>query len=240
MPELRVEFDERLTEVRTDLIRVAALVEEAVQAGTRALLDADLDLVDRVIEADAVIDRLCGSIEERTYELIALQQPMAGDLRTLLAVLRILQELELTGDLMVSVAKNARRLYPFDLPPRIRGLLERMGEQAGVQLHAAVDAFVDGNHTLAAALPDMDDVMDTLQTQLYRVIFSTGAADERALHQAVTTALLGRFYERVGDHAVQIARWADFVISGRLPRTVGQDRDREPAASGDATGGGDG
>jgi phosphate transport system protein len=218
VPELRHEYDERLAEVRTDVIRLGALAEEAVQAGTRALLDADLELVDRVISSDEAIDRLCAGIEERVYGLIALQQPLATDLRTLLAILRITQELELTGDLMVSVAKNARRLWPHELPPKIRGLLERMGEQAGVQLHAAIDAFVDGDHTLAAALADMDDVLDGLQTQLYRVIFAAGAADERALHQAVTTALLGRFYERVGDHAVQIARWADFIITGRLPR----------------------
>ncbi len=218
VPELRHEYDERLAEVRTDVIRLGALAEEAVQAGTRALLDADLELVDRVVSSDEAIDHLCARIEERVYGLIALQQPMATDLRTLLAILRITQELELTGDLMVSIAKNARRLWPNELPPKIRGLLERMGEQAGVQLHAAIDAFVDADHNLAAALGDMDDVLDDLQTQLYRVIFATGASDERALHQAVTTALIGRFFERVGDHAVQIARWADFIVTGRLPR----------------------
>ena len=117
---------------------------------TEALLDAELLLVERVIENNRRLGDLNHDIELRTYEIFATQQPMAIDLRTLLTVLRTLHELQLTGNLTVSVAKAARRIYPGELPPKVRGLLERMGAQASVQLHLAVDAFADKDETLGA------------------------------------------------------------------------------------------
>ncbi|MGH9012478.1 MAG: phosphate signaling complex protein PhoU [Acidimicrobiia bacterium] len=216
-PEARKSFDEHLTELKADVIRMAAMVGESIGAGTEALLDADLGVVERVLANDDQIDALEHDLELRAYELIATQQPMAVDLRTLLAVLRILHELELTGDLMVTVAKAARRIYPSQLPPRIRGLIERMGAQASVQWQLAVDAFADDDQSLAAALPDMDDVMDDLQKQMFRAIFEALTPDEAGLQMAVQLALIGRYYERVADHAVMIGVWTEFVVTGELP-----------------------
>lgn len=221
--EVRKSFDEQLTELKADVIRMAAMVGESIGAGTQALLDADLGVVEQVLANDDQIDALEHDLELRAYELIARQQPMAVDLRTLLAVLRMLHELELTGDLMVTVAKAARRLYPSELPPRIRGLIERMGAQASVQLQLAVDAFADNDQSLAAALPDMDDVMDDLQKQLFRAIFEALTPDEAglqmeaSLQMAVQLALIGRYYERVADHAVGIGVWTQFIVTGELP-----------------------
>jgi phosphate transport system protein len=215
--DVRKSFDEHLTELKADVIRMAAMVGESIGAGTEALLDADLEVVERVLANDDQVDALEHQLELRAYELIATQQPMAVDLRTLLAVLRILHELELTGDLMVTVAKAARRIYPTQLPPRIRGLIERMGAQASVQWQLAVDAFADDDQSLAAALPDMDDVMDDLQKQMFRAIFETLTPDEAGLQMAVQLALIGRYYERVADHAVGIGVWTQFVVTGELP-----------------------
>lgn len=226
--ELRREYDDELAGVRADLIRLAALAGESIAMGTEALLDADLRLVDGVIANDARLNALHRSIELRAYRLLALQQPMAHDLRTLLAVLRILHELELTGNLMVNVAKSARRLYPQDLAPRVRGIVERMGKQAGVQLQLALDAFVDQSAAVADALPDLDDVMDDLQKELFRAIFDEGATNEGALQRAVTIALVGRFYERVADHSVQIARWVGFMITGDLPSSEPPETNVDP------------
>jgi phosphate transport system protein len=215
--EVRKSFDEHMTDIRSDLIHLAALAGEMVGMATEALLDKELPLVERVIESNRRLEGLHRDIELRTYELIATQQPMAVDLRTLLTVLRTLHELELTGDLTVSVAKAARRIYPAELPPKIRGLVERMGAQAGVQLRIAVDAFADSDQALALALPDMDDVIDDLQKELFRAIFSHITPDEAGLQQAVQIALVGRFYERIADHAVQMGRWVNFMITGELP-----------------------
>ena len=222
--DVRKSFDEQLTELKTDVIRISAMVGESIGAGTQALLDGDLNTVQEVLANDDSIDTFEHEIELRAYELFALQQPMAVDLRTLLAILRILHELELTGDLMVTVAKAARRMYPSELPPRIRGLIERMGTQASRQLQLAVDAFADSDQSLAAALPDMDDVMDDLQKELFRAIFSTLTPDEAGLQMAVQLALIGRYYERVADHAVGIGVWTRFIVTGELPG-------REPPAA---------
>jgi phosphate transport system protein len=215
--EVRKSFDEHMADVKSDVIRLAALTGEMVGMSTQALLDKELPLVEQVVESNRRLDGLVHDVELGTYELFATQQPMAIDLRTLLTVLRTLHELELSGNLTVSVAKAARRIYPGELPPKIRGLLERMGVQAGVQLRTAVDAFADSDKARALALPDMDDVMDDLQKELFRAIFSACTPDEAGLQQAVQIALVGRFYERIADHAVQIGRWVNFMVTGELP-----------------------
>lgn len=215
--ETRRSFGEQLDEIRSDVITLAGLTVEAIGVSTRALLDADLGAVERIVNDDARVDALKEATELRVYEMFATQQPMAGDLRTLLAVLRILQEIQLTADLTVSIAKGARRLYPGELAPRVRGLLERMGSQATVQFKLAVDAFADGDSAVAAALPDMDDVMDDLQKELFRAIFATCGNDEAGLQQAVQLALLGRYYERIADHAVLIGAWVRFMVTGEMP-----------------------
>jgi phosphate transport system protein len=215
--EVRHSFAEHLAEISDDVVKITALTTEAIGISTQALLDADLSAADRVMAEDNRIDERKEAVELRVYEMFATQQPMAGDLRKLLAVLRILQEVQLTADLTVSIAKGARRLYPSQLPPKIRGLLERMGAQASVQLNLAVDAFADEDAAIAGALPDMDDVMDDLQKDLFRSIFATCSSDEAGIQQAVQLALLGRFYERIADHGVLIGAWVRFMVTGRLP-----------------------
>jgi phosphate transport system protein len=218
--ETRRTFDEQLHDVRGEVVKLAARACEQIGAATQALLDADLALVERIDEAHLEIEQRVVQIEHHVYQLFALQQPMASDLRVMLAVLRMLHEIELTAGLMRNVARQTRRLYPRELQPRIRGIIERMGAQASVQMHLAVDAFADSDEKVASALPDMDDVMDDLQKELFRQIFagfSAGLADEAALQTAVQIAFVGRDYERAADHAVMIGRWVAFMVTGELP-----------------------
>src|SRR5205823_4942138 len=134
---------EQLHEIRGEVVKLAIKTCEQVGAATQALLDADLGLVEEIYEVRRELGERVLQIEHRVYQLFALQQPMASDLRAMLAVLRILHEIELTAGLMRNVARATRRLYPRELPPRIRGIIERMGAQASVQMHLAVDAFAD-------------------------------------------------------------------------------------------------
>ena len=220
MPETRRSFDDQLKDIRTEVVTLAAKSCEQIGAATQALLDADLPLVERIYSTRQEIEGLVMRVEQQVYQLFALQQPMASDLRTLLAILRILHEIELTAGLMRNVARATRRLYPREFPPRIRGIIERMGSQASVQTRLAVDAFADEDATVATALPDMDDVMDDLQKELFRAIFagfSGESTDEAALQMAVQLAFVGRDYERAADHAVMIARWVTFMVTGELP-----------------------
>ncbi len=223
----RKTFDEQLHEIRGEVVKLAALVSEQIGRATEAMLDADLRMVDAVYEEHDSLKEFNRTIEERAYAIFALQQPLATDLRCLLAVLRILHELELTDGLMKNVARATRRIYPRELSPRVRGIVERMGSQAAAQLHVAVDAFADNDPAAAAALPDMDDVMDDLQKDLFRAILvadPTGL-DEGVLQRAVQMALVGRYYERVADHAVQIGRWVAFMVTGELPRPADESTD---------------
>ncbi|MGH9042877.1 MAG: phosphate signaling complex protein PhoU [Acidimicrobiia bacterium] len=215
--EIRRSYHERLDDLCHDVCRLGSLAGEAIGGGTEALLDADLGAADRVISGDMFLDDLTHSIEERSYRLLALQQPMASDLRRLVTVLRIIHEIERVGDLIVNVAKTTRRLYPFELPPRVRGLIARMGNQAGVQLRVALEAFAEEDAARALALPDMDDVMDELQKELFRVIFSTFEEGEAGLHRAVQVALVGRYYERIADHAVNVGHRVAYMVTGELP-----------------------
>jgi phosphate transport system protein len=222
--ETRRTFDEQLQEVRAEVVKLAVKICEQIGAATQAFLDADLTLVDEIYDSHREITERVLQIEHRVYQLFALQQPMASDLRAMLAVLRILHEIELTGGLMRNVARATRRLYPRELPPRIRGIIERMGAQASVQTHLAVDAFADNDEAIASALPDMDDVMDDLQKELFRAVFAGFAGestDEGVLQMAVQLAFVGRDYERAADHAVMIGRWVEFMITGQLPGDAG-------------------
>ena len=218
--EARKSFQDALDELRIDVIRLAALTTEAIGAGTQAFLDADLTAAEQVIENDDDIDDLTHSIEDSCYQLLARQQPMATDLRTVIAVLRIVHELERSADLMVNVAKTTRRLYPHSLDPKLRGIIQRMGEQAGTQTRVALDAFADSDPSAAFALADMDDTMDDLTKSLFRHILAgggTAAEDEGNVLLAVQLALVGRHYERIADHAVTIGQRVGFMVTGEHP-----------------------
>ena len=216
--ETRKQFHEELDEITSDVIRLGVMGTEVIEAATRALLDADLTAVEDVVAHDRDLDDLTHSIEDRTYLLLARQQPMAGDLRTLVTVLRVIHEFERVGDLMVNVAKAARRLYPHALEPKVRGLIDRMREQAGAQVRLAIDSFAERDAARASALGDMDDVMDDLQKDLFRVIFASQADDEAAIQRAVQIALVGRYFERVADHAVNVAERVCFMVTGEFQR----------------------
>ncbi len=216
MSQPRKVFHEELQELCRDVIRLSAMASEAIQAGTAALLEFDLVTADRVIMNDELMDDLAHSMEERIYLLLARQQPMAIDLRTLVATLRVVHELERTGDLMINVAKATRRLYPHPLEPRLRGLIDRMREQATAQLQVAADAFADRDPARAKALEDMDDVMDDLQKELFRTIFSSPASGEAGVQRAVQVALVGRYFERIADHSVNVAERVAYMVTGHL------------------------
>jgi phosphate transport system protein len=216
--DARKSFHEALDELRIDVIRLAALTTEAIAGGTQAFLDADLAAAEQAIENDDDIDELTHSIEDRCYLLLARQQPMASDLRTVIAVLRIVHELERSADLMVNVAKTTRRLYPHSVDPKLRGIIQRMGEQAGTQTRVAIDAFADADPSAAAALADMDDTMDDLTKSLFRYILGSASGEEETVLQAVQLALVGRHYERIADHSVTIAQRVGFMVTGEHPQ----------------------
>jgi len=217
--EIQRRYHEHFDELKHGVAHLDALATEAIAAGTEAFLDADLAAADRVISADMFIDDLTHGLEQKSYEILARQQPMASDLRAIVTVLRTVHEIERSGDLMLNVARATRRLYPAELPARVRGIIARMGTQAALQLRVAVEAFASEDAARALALPDMDDVMDDLERELFRAIFSSCSNDEAGVHQAVQISLVGRYYERIADHAVNVGQRVAYMVTGEFPPT---------------------
>lgn len=215
-PEIRKAFHEELDELRQQVVHLGNLAVESIRNGTRAFLSGDVTEAENVIANDIEIDKLMVEIEMRSCELLARQQPMAVDLRTLLTILRAIHEVERCGDYMVNIAKATRRLYPHKLEPEVRSLIEKMRDQSVLQLETAIQAFADSDVAEANALGDMDDVMDDLQKDLLRWIFDTHMKDE-FIQQGVQIALVGRYFERVADHAVNIGERVQFMVNGFLP-----------------------
>lgn len=215
--DTRRSFHKELGSIRGDLLRVAALVCEAVPRGTAALLDCDTQLAAQMAADDADIDRLALAVEDRCYQQLALQQPMASDLRALVTAIRLVSELERSGDLMVNVAKRARRIAPFPIDPRTRGLLQRMSDEALTLLRAAVEAYAEADEDQGAALHDMDDVLDELHQEFMAQVLASCRAGTLDVEAAIQLALVGRFYERVGDHAVTIGQKVRYLVSGWMP-----------------------
>jgi phosphate transport system protein len=151
---------------------------------------------------------------------------VAVDLRAMIAGLKIIAEIERSADLAVNICKATRRIYGHELDPRLRGLIAKMGEQAQVLYRAAVDAYAQRDAAKAAALDDMDSLLDGLQRDFYQAIFESHAAGKTDLQVAVQLAMIGRFYERIGDHAVNIAERVLYLVTGWLPEHAGAARYR--------------
>lgn len=217
MDEMRIEFHEEMEALRSDVIRLGAMVCETVGRGTAALLDRDLHAAQLLIDGDDVIDDFCLGLEERCCQLLALQAPIAGDLRFVLTTLRLVSELERSADLMVNVCKASRRIYDLDFGPQLRGLIEHMGEEAAFLVRTAIDSYVDADTSLAAALDDIDDRLDELQTAYVQAIFESHSVDNLNLQGAVQLAMIGRYFERIGDHAVNIGERVQYMVTGWLP-----------------------
>jgi phosphate transport system protein len=220
MSETRSTFHQQLDDVQRDLIRAAARVTESIKRGTEALLTGDLAEAQAIIDGDQEINDLTLDIEERCFTMLARQQPMASDMRALVTAIRLTSEVERSGDLMVNVAKAIRRLYDAEVPPTLRGLLQEMADEA-VRLYGwAMDAYQAGDADLAGALDDMDDRLDELHRDYIQSILELHA-DIRDVQVAVQLALVGRYYERIGDHAVNIGERVQYMVTGWRPEHRG-------------------
>ena len=227
MPDTRLTFHHQLDDVQRDLLRVAARVTESITRGTEALLTLDLAEAQAIIDSDHELNELTLDIEERCFTILARQQPMASDMRAVVTAIRLTSEIERSGDLMVNVSKATRRLYGSPVPPALHGLLQAMAHE-GVRLYRlAMDAYADGDATLAAAIDDMDDRLDQIHRDYIQAILEH-YADVRDVQAAVQLALVGRYYERIGDHAVNIGERVQYMVTGSLPEHAGASSGSEP------------
>lgn len=210
---MREAFHERLDSVFDDLAHICHLVRIAVEDATTALLESDAATAERVITADAEIDRAREMVEDKSFALLSLQAPVAGDLRLIVAGLRMVSELERMGDLSVHVAKIARLRVPNQaVPEEMRPTIARMAEVAEHMVEQLVSIISERDVDAAHELEQDDEEMDRLRRSSFTDLLSDDWT--HGVEAAVDIALLGRYYERIADHAVSVANRVIFVVTG--------------------------
>jgi len=202
MTEPRHEFHRELEAIEASVIELFGMVAEDLPRATEALLTGNTEIVRALIERDQAIDDLYPRIEDLADRELVLQDPLGSDLRFLISVLRVVPELERSHDLVVDIARRASYILSGDLSPRARGLVEQMGSLASGMWRQAVDCWCQRDRSAAAALDDRDDEMDGMFASLMAELGS----GRMTLPVTMEMTLVARFYERLGDHAVNIAR----------------------------------
>jgi phosphate transport system protein len=216
---MREAYYDQLDSIIQELVAMTGNVRALLRDATSSLLNADARLAEQVISADDEVDREREVIEDRSFELLAMQQPVAGDLRMLVAGLRMVSDLERMGDLSVHIAKVARLRFPARaIPDPIEATIAKMGDVAEHMVGAAAEVVAERDLDAARALEQQDDEMDQLRQSLFRTLLS----DEwnAGVEAAVDIALLGRYYERIADHAVSMARRVVYLVTGEHPNTL--------------------
>jgi phosphate transport system protein len=216
MTDLRQEFHTELDDLRNRVAQLGATVVELIPRVTEILLEQDLEGAEYVLRADPDIDLRTTEIEERALTMLALQAPVARDLRQVASVLKLAPEIERSADLCCNICKAARRIYGHELDPKLRGLIQKMSVQAQHEYKEVVEAYVVNDDFRAAALTDMDGYLDDLHRQFIAQIFESHAAETVDLQVAVQLAMVARFYERLGDHAVNIGQRVTYIATGAL------------------------
>lgn len=213
---LRKTFDQELQRLQDEVLVLGGMVEQALIDSVEALRQRDMDDARRIVAGDQEINEKRFAIEEETLALIATQQPMAGDMRTLAAVLEICTELERMGDYAKGIARIS--LMIGDEEPFIKPLVDipRMAEEARDMLHQALEAFVQRDVEQARAIPLQDDEVDALYNQVYRELLTLIMADPRKIDQATFLLWVAHNLERTGDRVINICERVVFTVTGEM------------------------
>ena len=219
---MRETFHGELDQIGRTLVDMSDAVAVAMRDATSALLDADLSVAEKVITGDAQVDRLRDDLEARAFDLLARQQPVAIDLRTVITSLKAVADLERMGDLALHIAKVARMRYPASaVPDDVRATIEKMGEVALSIVDKTRRVREGQDISLAEQLEREDDAMDALHRQLFAHLLS--GEWTHGMEPAIDITLIGRYYERYADHAVSVARQVIFLVTGEpapLPTSI--------------------
>jgi phosphate transport system protein len=213
MVEHRQEFQRELDDIEAKVIELFAMVAEDLPQATHALVTDDNEVIKVLAERDRDIEALYQEMEELVNREIALQAPVASDLRFLLSVLRIVPELERSHRLVTHIARQANHILSADLSPRVRGLIERMGGLVADMWRQAADSWYKRDRSAAFELSRRDEEVDELHSSLIAEL----ASGQMALPVTMEMTLIGRFYERLGDHAVNIARRVVYLAGSHDP-----------------------
>ena len=207
-------FQEELETLQQRLLSMGGLAEERMRDSVRAVAQRDPNLVEQVLVGDEPINALHIEIDDRCFKLLALHQPMAADLRAIVAAVKINTDLERVGDLAVNIAEAGKRYLQH---PPVKPLIDipRMGDIAQGMLREALDAFVRRDTELAQHVLAADDQLDELKTHIFRELLMFMLSDRATIEPALDLILISRHLERIGDHATNIAEDVIFMVSAR-------------------------
>lgn len=210
---MRRSFQEELSALQQELLKMGAFVEQSIHDSVKSLATRDRKLAEKVIKDDDLADQMQTEIENRSLELLALQQPMAKDLRVLGTALKIVTDLERIADHSVDIAKATIRLGD---EPLIKPLIDipRMAELSEQMIRNALDAYVSWDTQKALDLKQIDDTVDHLYSQVFRELLVYMMEDHRTIHQATLLLMVAQHLERVADHATNIAEWVIYMVTG--------------------------
>ena len=220
-------FEIELQALKNRLLRMGALVEERVHGAMQALMERRLEAAESIIVGDAEVNDMQIEIDDRCLKLLALQNPMASDLRLITAAMKINADLERIGDQAVNIAENAIKvLAAAPLKPMID--LPRMAELAEAMTRDSLDAFVRRDSALARRVLSQDDEVDQMKDSMFRVLLTYMMADPGTIERALSLILISRNIERIADHATNIAEDVIFVVEAKDVRHHHEEREVEP------------
>jgi phosphate transport system protein len=212
--KLERHFEEEARTLHERLLAMGGLAEERLRIAIAALVERDVEAIQSVIEGDRAVNDLHLEIDERAFTLLALHQPMASDLRSIVAAIKINTDLERVGDLAVNIAQASER---YLLHPPVKPLIDipRMADLAQHMLHDALDAYVRRDTARAQSVLNRDDELDELKTVVFRDLLGHMLLDANTIEPSLDLILISRHLERVGDHATNIAEDVIFIVSAR-------------------------
>jgi phosphate transport system protein len=218
---MRDAYHEELTALNHQLVEMTRLVGSAISRASTALLDADLGLAESVIVADDAVDSIRDELDRRAMDLLARQQPVASDLRTIVATLKMSGDLERMGDLARHVARAARRRFPESaVPAPLRATIVEMGQVAERLVAKTGSVIASRDVEAALEIETDDDDMDRLHRALFTALLDVSAP--YSVEAAIDVTLVSRYYERFADHAVAVSRRVVYLVTGQQPRELAE------------------
>jgi phosphate transport system protein len=215
---VRITFEQRLADLEAKVLRMGRAFQAQFDETLRALADSDIALADRVIREDEQLDKACVEIEEEILRTLALEAPVAKDLRLVAGILHVNLHIERMGDLCVNIGRFIKLTANYPPAPRIQATLAEMGQHARGLVSAALDCFAQRDVELAERLPLMDQPIDELNERIFSEIEL--ASGEPGLEWASRMVLVARYLERIGDHSVDIGEQVVFIVTGKVTELV--------------------
>ncbi|MBN4928228.1 phosphate signaling complex protein PhoU [Hoyosella rhizosphaerae] len=216
---MRAAYTEKIADLSFSLATMCRLADASMASATQALLQADLPIAEKVISDHDELESMRTSCEEKAFALLALQAPVAGDLRSVVSGIQAVNDLDRMGRLALHVAKITRRRHPKQaLPEEVKAYFAEMGRVAAHLAKGAAEVLENHNAEQALLLLEEDDAMDDLHRHLFSVLMDREW--KHGVAAAVDVTLLGRYYERFADHSVEVARKVIYLVTGKVPEDV--------------------